>query len=116
MGEGIITRRGGGLITITFNNYNPGRPSPTALSVARDHLAGASVGDYALFAGGEIGTITYTPAVDAYTILATASFLITTGSKYKLNSDTEVVATANKIIELQTPINGYIKYKGGKFE
>ena len=41
------------------------RSTPTALSQARSDLAGASVGNYALFAGGTIGSTTY-PTVDAY--------------------------------------------------
>ena len=65
-----------------------------------------------MFAGGSTGSAS--AVVDAYTILTFLRIPITSGSKYKLNSDTEVVATANKIIELKTPINGYIKYKGGK--
>lgn len=39
----------------------------TPLSVGRTGLAGASVGNYALFAGGYIGGSGYKSAVDAYT-------------------------------------------------
>jgi len=42
------------------------RSTPTALSVARDTLAGASVGNYALFAGGYNGDISGLSIVDAY--------------------------------------------------
>ena len=38
----------------------------TPLSQARNSLAGASVGDYALFAGGHKGTSDYLSTVDAY--------------------------------------------------
>ena len=79
MGEAIITRRGGaGEAIVEFENFTPtntvaifhpdGEPVrssiPTALSVARCYLAGASVGDYALFAGGWDGSSRST--VDAY--------------------------------------------------
>ena len=69
MGESIITRRagaGGGETTITFDNYAGfKRKTPTALSEARDALAGAAVGSYALFAGGENST-SKSSTVDAY--------------------------------------------------
>ena len=42
------------------------RSTPTALSTARDRLAGASVGNYALFAGGKIDSSRYSATVDAY--------------------------------------------------
>ena len=43
----------------------------TALSVARRYLAGASVGNYALFGGGYAGS--YTDVVDAYNTSLTRS-------------------------------------------
>ena len=65
MGESLITRRaGGGEATITFDNYSGfKRTTPTTLSAARTILAGASVGNYALFAGGYYN---YSSTVDAY--------------------------------------------------
>ena len=42
------------------------RSTPTALSAARDSLAAASIGDYALALGGY--TTTYSAVVDAYTV------------------------------------------------
>ena len=42
------------------------RSTPTALSTARGNLAGASVGNYALFAGGKIDNSSYVATVDAY--------------------------------------------------
>ena len=90
------------------------RTTPTALSTARLGLAGASVGDYALFAGGYTGS--HSSVVDAYDNLKVLNIPVTSGSKYKLNSDTEVTATANTVLEVKAPITGYIKYKGGKFE
>lgn len=38
---------------------------------------------------------------------------ITAGSKYKLNSSTETIASTNTLIWVSSPINGYIKYKKG---
>ncbi len=78
MAEAIITRRGGaGEVIVEFENFTPSntivgihpdgelvRSTPTALSVARDTLAGASVGNYALFAGGYGAD--YRDTVDAY--------------------------------------------------
>ena len=93
------------------------RTTPTALSVERQFLAGTSVGDYALFAGGYTGSGSASSVVDAYTFLgARMSIPITAGSKYKLNSTTETTATTNTVIKVSSPITGYIKYKGGKFE
>jgi hypothetical protein len=68
------------------------------------------VGDYALFAGG-YGSFA---VVDAYTQLFDSYLIfITAGSKYKINSTTEIIATSNTTIQASVPINGYIKYKGG---
>ena len=81
MGEAIITRRGGsGEVIVEFDNFIPSdlsdkeliRSTPTALSVARYALAGASIGDYALFAGGDDGS-DYCDTVDAYDTSLTRS-------------------------------------------
>lgn len=48
------------------------RSTPTGLSQSRYSLAGASVGDYALFAGGK-NSSTYSAAVDAYDTRLTRS-------------------------------------------
>ena len=74
MAEAIIARRGGsGEVIVEFENFTPSntvvsgeivRSTPTALSVARHRLAGASVGNYAMFAGGYNGRFEST--VDAY--------------------------------------------------
>ncbi len=76
MAEAIIARRGGaGEVIVEFENFTPSntvasgelvRSTPTALSVARTELAGASVGDYALFAGGYGNNADKTTTVDAY--------------------------------------------------
>jgi hypothetical protein len=78
MGEAIITRRGGsGEVIVEFENFTPTNTvaifhpdgelvcfAATDLSVGRGGLAGASVGNYALFAGGWDGSSRST--VDAY--------------------------------------------------
>ena len=49
----------------------PTRSTPTALSAARNYLAGASVGNYALFGGGTASS--YSSVVDAYDTSLTRS-------------------------------------------
>ena len=77
MGESLITRRAGagGEATITFENYshatNLTHISASDLSSARTYLSGASVGEYALFAGGSGGGSYST--VDAYNTSLTRS-------------------------------------------
>ena len=77
MGESLITRRAGagGEATITFENYshatNLTHISASDLSLARKNLAGASVGGYALFAGGDRSGSSST--VDAYNTSLTRS-------------------------------------------
>ena len=73
MGEGLITRRSSSSsgVLIEFENYynfieGLTRSTPTALSLARYNLAGASAGDYALFAGGYAGNSNFIDIVDAY--------------------------------------------------
>ena len=53
MAQAIISRRGGGYATITFNGVSAlKRTGVSALSVARARLAATTVGTYALFGGG----------------------------------------------------------------
>ena len=70
MGEGIISRRGGGgYITINFNlpAPPPTKSEDASLSQARTELAATSVGNYALFGGGGDGSVSnYYDTVDAY--------------------------------------------------
>ena len=93
------------------------RTTPTGLSQARYSLAGASVGDYALFAGGSPDDSIGKNTVDAYTqLMINYQIIITKGSKYKLNSTTEIIAETNGTVIVNMPINGYIKYKKGVLE
>ena len=84
MGEAIITRRGGsGEVIVEFDNFIPSNidppdeelihSTPTPLSAARSSLAGASVGNYALFAGGTSLLPDLKDTVDAYDASLTRS-------------------------------------------
>jgi hypothetical protein len=81
MGEAIITRRGGaGEAIVEFENFTPTnavaifhpdgefvRFGVTSLSTAKSSLVGASIGNYALFAGGLVdSSYSGSDAVDAY--------------------------------------------------
>jgi hypothetical protein len=85
------------------------RSTPTALSVARSLLAGANVGNYALFAGGFDGS--YRDTVDAYHSALVARLYMPIGTKYKFG-ESEKTATTNEIT-VPVPLTGYIKYKSG---
>ena len=67
MGEALIIKRGYGYSTITFDVY-PGltRSTPTNLSVGRYYPAATSVGNYALFGGGNSSGGVSSSVVDAY--------------------------------------------------
>ena len=122
MGEAIITRRGGsGEVIVEFDNFIPSNvefsdeelihSTPTALSVARNALAGASIGDYALFAGGADNSDDY-GTVDAYnTPVPEATLYMPIGTKYKFG-ESEETAESNEIT-VSVPLTGYIKYKSG---
>src|SRR5690606_3747326 len=114
----IITRRGGsGEVIVEFDNFMPSdigsldevliHSAPTALSVGRDRLAGASVGNYALFAGG----YSVRNTVDAYhsVLVPVARLYMPIGTKYKFG-ESEQTATTNEIT-VPVPLTGYIKYK-----
>ena len=68
MAQAIISRRGGGYATITFNGVSAlKRTGVSALSVARARLAATTVGTYALFGGGyNSSSPYYKSTVDAY--------------------------------------------------
>ena len=127
MAEAIITRRGGaGEVIVEFESFTPsniiviphpdGRLfhfTPTPLSVARNDLAGASVGNYALFAGGQVDTTTRVDIVDAYSPQASVARLyMPIGTKYQFGSDQEQTATTS-VVDILPPLTGYIKYKRG---
>ncbi|WP_423243543.1 hypothetical protein, partial [Anaerophilus nitritogenes] len=81
----------------------------TPLSVARRGLAGASVGDYAVFAGGGSDD-----TVDAYQIKYIASFQIVPNTAYKFTESSEQTTSIAKTIKYNQKVTGYIKYKNSK--
>ena len=99
---------GGRSSTVDAYSTSLSRSTPTALSVARSSLAATTVGSYALFGGGSGGG--YSSTVDAYSI--DNKVTIYPGAKYKFSGmSSEVTATEYKQIQVNTPINGYIKLK-----
>ena len=87
--------------------------TPTALSVARYWLAGASVGNYVLFAGGHSSGSSYGDTVDAYALQVSVAILYAPiGAKYKFGESEETATTTNEIT-VPVPLTGYIKYKSG---
>ena len=137
MGEAIITRRGGsGEVIVEFDNFIPSNTSPefihstpTPLSVARSGLAGASVGNYALFAGGYSSRDT----VDAYDTSLTRStptalsverrnlagasvgnYALFAGGEYGFYSNTVDAYYFGPVARLYMPIG--TKYKFGESE
>ena len=118
MGEGLITRRNSSGVLIEFKNYYNSvegltYSTPTALSAARYDLAGASVGDYALFAGGYAGGGA-SNVVDAYSLIVKAYIPVTQGSKYKFTEGSEQTASTNTTLVYNQKVTGYVKYKKGK--
>lgn len=79
MAQAIISRRGGGsgsgYVTITFNGVSAlKRTDVAALSQARYYIAATTVGNYALFGGGDTYTGTrHSSTVDAYNTSLTRS-------------------------------------------
>src|SRR5690606_17848907 len=88
------------------------RSTPTALSANRYNLAGSSVGDYALFAGGS--TVSVSNVVDAYSLAVKAYIPVTQGSKYKFTEGSEQTASTNTTLVYNQKVTGYVKYKKGK--
>ena len=96
--------------TVDAYNISLSRSTPTALSVGRDQLAATTVGDYALFGGGRDNRNNRVSTVDAYSF--NNKVTIYPGAKYKFSGmSSEVTATEYKQIQVNTPINGYIKLK-----
>ena len=81
MSQAIISRRGGGYATVKFDGYRTHsgleHSTTTELSLARNRLSAATVGEYALFGGGDV-SLNYKSNVDVYTsklVKGTASSL-----------------------------------------
>ena len=82
------------------------------MSTARYNLAGASVGDYALFAGGNDSNASN--VVDAYSLIIKTYIPVTQGSKYKFTEGSEQTASTNTTLVYNQRVTGYVKYKKGK--
>lgn len=83
----------------------------TALSSADYSFSATSIGNYALFAGKAYGA---SDVVDVYSIAEEVLTLtLYKGTKYKFQDmDEEAVITSNiDVIEVSTPVTGYIKFK-----
>jgi len=75
----------------------------------------ASVGAYALFAGGSTGgTGSGGTVVDAYLLIVKAYIPVTQGSKYKFTEGSEQTASINTTLVYNQKVTGYVKYKKGK--
>lgn len=87
------------------------RSTLTGLHTGNNSLSSASIGSYALFAGGSYYD---NDVVDVYSISEENLTLnLCRGSKYKfLGMDEEIIVTSNiKVIEVSMPVTGYIKIK-----
>lgn len=98
--------------TFTKINYAEG------LTTDRKQLIAVSVGDFALFGGGSrygsSGSEEYPTVVEAFSLFSDSVQLpVTKGSKYNF-SGSEITAENNIDLNLNTPVNGYIKYKKGE--
>ena len=106
---------GGSGYPSTVDAYNTSltRSTSTVLSQARSYLAGASVGEYALFAGGFDGSTSST--VDAYCDNLELSLFPNT--KYKLNDmPSEQTSTSFQTLSIPKPVNGYMKIQNATLQ
>ena len=117
MFAGGFTYSSGDRLYSTVDAYNTSltRSTPAALSTARDLLAGASVGEYALFAGGYNGNSIYSSTVDAYCDNLELSLFPNT--KYKLNDmPSEQTSTSFQTLSIPKPVNGYMKIQNATLQ
>ena len=112
MSQAIISRRGGGYATITFNGVSAlKRTGAGALDQPRYGLAATTVGDYALFGGG-LGPTGSTESATVNAYYVNNKVLVYPGTKYKLGSmSSESTSSTMQEIETTAPITGYIKIK-----
>ena len=100
MGESFITSRGYGYSKITFNIYPVElvRSTATELSEARYNIAATTVGNYALFGGGDSDN-GYSAVVDAYDT--------------KLTRSTPTALSEARDILAATTVGNYALFGGG---
>jgi len=84
------------------------RTTPTELSQGRYNLAATTVGNYALFAGGDAGS--YSDVVDAYSP-PDYDIQLFPGTKYSFNGAAESTSPTWQTISIQGPAVGYAKIK-----
>ena len=118
MGDAILSQNFVNYPKIRFKNFMPAYAkigklsSVTGLSQERGYLAATTVGNYALFGGGEGGS--YSDVVDAYPLGIDYQLTIYPQSRYKFqNMDSEAENNNSEPIEINvpTPITGYITIK-----
>ena len=85
------------------------RTTPTELSQARNSLTATTVGNYALFGGGDNNRTRF-DVVDAYS-LANYNIQILPETKYSFNNSGEIFSPTMQTITMQGPVVGYIKIK-----
>jgi hypothetical protein len=114
---------------IDINIYSKSLSRSTPFSAGQynfGNLAAASIGDYAIFAGGYTGSSNdLSTSVRAIDYKKEFNLILTTGSKYKINSAAEVTHTgANTILKntltpaqdaASTGYTGYVINKSGAF-
>ena len=105
MSQAIISRRGGGgYATVKFDGYKTHSglehsTAATGLSLARHRISAVSVGDYALFGGGDTNGSDYKTTVDVYTS--------------KLVKGTASSLSAARIYMATTTVGNYALFGGG---
>ena len=81
---------------------------PAGLSKARAYLAAATVGNYALFGGGEGES--KSSVVDPYSS-ASYDIQVFPETKYNFNNTGEMLSSTMQTITMEGPVVGYIKIK-----
>ena len=96
-------------VTVNFNLPAFKKSTPTELSQARNNLAATTVGNYALFGGGDTGS--HSDVVDAYDQTLTWSTPAHTLSQARNNLAATTVAPAGG----SSPQSGYALFGGGDY-
>ena len=98
--------------TVDAYDTNLIRTTPNELRQARYDLAATTVGDYALFGGGDDDTFPlFSSVVDAYSPVSSYNIQLFPDTKYSFNSSTEQISSTMQTITMEPPIVGYTKIK-----
>ena len=84
------------------------RTIPTGLSIGRNYLAATTIGNYALFGGGNSDSSS-SNVVDAYNPYH--NIQVFPDTKYSFNGSAEQISFTWETIAMQGPVVGYIKIK-----